>query len=115
MAKDPQIFVGHILTEIDVIKRIAQSHNLHSLIEDDVAYRASIYSIQCISEAVRNLPTDWIDEFPKIPWQDIKSIGNWTRNQYHALDDQLIWKVITEDLVPFEAVVNELKLRTGKN
>ena len=111
MAKDPQIFVNHILTEIEILDRIVRVNTADSFVENDISYRAAIYSIQCISEAVRNLPAAWIADFPTIPWQDIKSIGNWTRHEYYVINDEIIWKVMTEDLLPFIDAVKQLRNR----
>ena len=111
MTKDSQIFVGHILTEIEILHKLSARNTILTLFENDIDYRAAIYSIQCISEAVRSLPPHWTAEFPTFPWQDIKAIGNWTTHQYYGLDHELIWKVMTEDLIPFQEVVQKLQHR----
>ena len=112
MIKNPQVFVNHILTEIEILNRLVKENTPQSLVENDISYRAAIYSIQIISEAVRNLPNEWMAEFPLIPWPDIKSIGNWTRHEYYAINDELIWKVMTEDLTPFLGAIKKLQLRS---
>lgn len=105
MAKDPLIFAGHVLEEIAIIRTIVNRHSVETFLADPVAFRAAIFSIQSISEAVRQLPEDWTNAYPHIPWQDIRAIDNRTRHEYYRLDELLLWNAMTEELLPLEVAV----------
>jgi hypothetical protein len=55
---------------------------LQAFRSDPIVRRAAAYAIQTISEAVRQIPDDWLADFPTEPWEQIKGIGNRIRREY---------------------------------
>ena len=108
MDKDPLVFVGHVLEEIRVLNSIAADHTFMSFQANAIAYRAAIYAIQTISEAVRQLPDDITGNHPQIPWHRIQAIGNHTRHEYYRLDEFVLWNIVTVELRPLEAIMISL-------
>jgi len=68
MPKDPTIAIRDCLAEIAVLHGIAARMTLESFKCDPIGHRAAAYAIQTISEAVRQIPEDWLAEFPTEPW-----------------------------------------------
>jgi uncharacterized protein with HEPN domain len=85
MVGAPQLYIGHILTEIYVLETILDMHSYDTFRVDPICFRASAYCVQCISEATRNLPADILERYPEIRWRDIRGIGNHTRHEYSNL------------------------------
>jgi len=73
--------------------------------------RAAAYAIQTISEAVRQIPDDWLAEFPTEPWGQIKRIGDRIRHEYFRVDDAILWQVITTDAPALETVLRTMLKR----
>jgi uncharacterized protein with HEPN domain len=48
-------------------------------------------AIQTISEAAREIPDEWLAEFPTELWRQIKGIGNRIRHEYFRIDDAVLW------------------------
>jgi uncharacterized protein with HEPN domain len=69
--------------------------------------------IEIISEASRHLPAELKKIRPEIRWTSIAGIGNVLRHDYYAISNEIIWKVIREDLPPLkaaaEAIIANLK------
>ena len=38
MIKNPQVFVNHILTEIEILNRLVKENTPQSLVENDISY-----------------------------------------------------------------------------
>jgi uncharacterized protein with HEPN domain len=81
MSKDPIIAIRDCLTEIAILDEIAARMTLESFRNNSIARRAAAYAIQTISEAVRQIPDDWLADHPTEPWAQIKSIGNRIRHE----------------------------------
>lgn len=109
MADDAYIYVEHILTEIEVLNKIAEMADFKKFESDPILFRASAYCIQCISEAVRNLPAKCIADYPEIRWREIRGIGNHTRHEYSHLKAFLFWGIIMNDLGSLQSVMLKLK------
>lgn len=111
-SKTPRVRLLHIRDEIDAL----QSH-LRDVAFDDFAanylrLRATERAILIISEAVRTLPESMTAEFPDIPWQAIRGIGNIIRHEYERVDPRILWDVINNRLPPLKDAVNPLLEQT---
>jgi uncharacterized protein with HEPN domain len=105
MVGAPKLYVGHILTEIEVLESILLKNTFQTFQDDPVYYRAAVYAVQCISEASKNLPPAWLDEYPHIRWKDIRGIGNHTRHEYSHLRPFLIWDIMIEHIPALKTVM----------
>jgi len=108
MAKDPTIAIRDCLAEIDVLHRIADRMTLAAFKSDPIARRAAAYAIQTISEAVRQLPDEWLADYPTEPWGQIKGIGNRIRHEYFRLDDAILWEIMTTDTHALKTVMEAM-------
>lgn len=69
MKKDPEIFLKHILESIEEIEK-----NIKNLSKDDffdltTIQDAVIRRLEIIGEAVKNLPSSFINEYPEVVWK----------------------------------------------
>lgn len=55
-------------------------------------------ALEIISEASRRLPDDVTALRPEIPWPKVRAIGNLLRHEYHAVDDEVVWRIVQDDL-----------------
>jgi len=85
-----------------------------AIADDPIARRATAYAIQTISEAVRQIPDDWLADFPTAPWAQIRGVGNRIRHEYFRIDDAILWEIIATDAPALKAVLESmLKRRAG--
>jgi uncharacterized protein with HEPN domain len=111
MADDPKLYVEHIIAEIAVLESIALKFDFLEFQADPVVFRGAVYSVQCISEASKSLPSEWLEEYPHIRWRDIRGIGNHTRHEYSRLRPFLIWDIMMDHLPALKDVMIQLKAR----
>jgi uncharacterized protein with HEPN domain len=92
--KDDLIPLRDILKEIEFRRSIRDRTDLQAFRSSPTDLRAASYAITVISEAVRRIPTAWLDEHPEIPWHAIRTIGNKLRHEYQLISDVILWGVI---------------------
>ncbi len=109
MVEAYQTYVDHILEEIEFLQSLILVMGYDKFKSDPVAFRAASYSIQCISEASRNIPAELTEKFPHIRWRDIRGIGNHTRHEYSKLLPFLIWDVIAVHLDSLKDAMLEMR------
>ena len=73
MPKDPTIAIRDCLAEIAILHEIAERMTLQTFRHYPIVRRAAAYAIQTISEAVRQVPDDWLADFPTEPWGQIRA------------------------------------------
>ena len=64
--------------------------------------------IEIISEASRALPEEVEALHPTIPWRNIRGIGNVLRHDYFGLSDDIIWRVVQDELPRLIAALDAL-------
>ncbi len=111
MPKDPTIAIRDCLAEIAVLREIETRTTLQAFRDDPIVRRAAAYAIQTISEAVRQIPDDWLADFPTEPWAQIRGIGNRLRHEYFRIDDAILWQVITTDTHTLKTVMEAMLAR----
>lgn len=76
MPRNPTIAIRDCLAEIAILHEMAARLSLQGFRSDPIARRAAAYAIQTISEAVRQIPDEWLADFRTEPWGQIKRIGD---------------------------------------
>jgi uncharacterized protein with HEPN domain len=69
--------------------------------------------IEIISEASRHLSDELKARQPEIPWSKVAGIGNVLRHEYERIAHDVLWRVVCDDLPPFENVCREELKREG--
>jgi len=111
MPRDPTIAIRDCLAEIAILRDIAEQTTPQAFRSDPVLHHAAAYAIQTISEAVRQIPDDWLAEFPTEPWGQIKRIGDRIRHEYFRIDDAILWDVITVHAPGLQGVMETMLKR----
>jgi uncharacterized protein with HEPN domain len=115
MPRDPTIAIRDCLAEIAILHDIAARLTLQAFRSDPIARRAAAYAIQTISEAVRQIPDDWLADFPTEPWGQIRRIGDRIRHEYFRIDDAILWEIITTDTPALGSVLETMLKRHARD
>ena len=60
---------------------------------------------------MRQIPDDWLADFPTEPWGQIKGIGNRIRHEYFRIDDAILWEIIAADTPALKTVLEAMLMR----
>src|SRR4029078_1785375 len=67
-------------------------------------------AVEIISEASRAIPGELKRDYPEIPWDRVRGIGNVLRHEYRAISDPLIWNVVADELPRLKGAVQSMQL-----
>jgi uncharacterized protein with HEPN domain len=70
---------------------------------DEMLRLAAEAILHRIAEAVARLPEDIIVAHPEVRWRPMKGMRNLVAHEYGAIDYDIVWNALTDDL-PREAV-----------
>ena len=97
-SKLPQVRLGHILDEIDLISAATSGMDAQFIMDDYVVGRAVERAIQIISEAAKELTPEVRALEPGVPWPEIIGIGNLLRHEYYRIKKVEIQAILTDHL-----------------
>jgi len=79
---------------------------------DDKTRDAVERCLERISEAAKKLGAIMEERQPQVSWRGIRGLGNVLRQEYDAVNDSTIARIVEQELGPLrQACVNELALR----
>ncbi|WP_226951354.1 HepT-like ribonuclease domain-containing protein [Rhizobium terrae] len=70
-------------------------------------------ALEIISEACRHIPDELLNFASDVPWKKIRGIGNILRHEYHKIADDVIWVVVTQNILPLKAAINAIQESVG--
>jgi uncharacterized protein with HEPN domain len=75
---------------------------------DEMRFDAILRNLHIIGEAVKNLPQDWRQKHPDIPWRAIAGLRDFVAHAYFALDLEILWSAIKDEVPALLQRVQEI-------
>ena len=88
----------HILNAIQKVEEYVEGKNKQQLLDSSLHLHAIAYNIQIIGEAIYKLTKEFKDIHPGTPWRVIEKMRHILVHDYFAVDVEILWLVINEDL-----------------
>lgn len=96
-----------ILEAIDNIERYA-AKGRGAFEQDELIQVWMLHHLRVIGEAVRIIKPEVEGAHPEIPWSSIIGMRNILIHHYFAVDTELVWQVVEDELVPLKQAVADL-------
>ncbi len=88
----------HIYAAIEKVEEYTANVTQEELITNSMRLHATAYNIQIIGEACYMLTSQFKENHPNTPWRMIEKMRHILVHDYFAVDLQIVWLVITEDI-----------------
>ncbi len=103
------LYLNDIYDSGSAIQHYTKDVSFESFTHDRMRCAAVIREFEIIGEAVGKLPDDLKNQFPDVPWRDIKDFRNLLIHEYFGVDLAIVWDVIQHEL-PGLLLATELSL-----
>jgi uncharacterized protein with HEPN domain len=114
MPKQTTPVLGAIRDAIEGIEAATAGKTYEEFCADWLLRHGVQRGIEIISEASRRIPQELLDKHPEIPWHKVKAIGNVLRHDYHDIVDEVIWRIVEDDLGPLKLAVSRMLQEAGE-
>ena len=111
--KRPDIFLNHILVEINYLSQKSKTLEYDKFIHDETLTRSFVRSLEVIGEATKNLPDDFKVKYPFIQWKQISGLRDVLIHHYFGIDFKSVWDIV-KNKIPIikqqiEQILSEIK------
>ncbi len=113
-SKNVKVFLQHILQECDFLINNSSNLTYEEFVNNPILQRAFVRSIEIIGEAVKNLPMEFRNSYPAIPWKRIAGTRDILIHEYFGIDYELVWKVIKESIPPLRKEILNILANLGE-
>jgi uncharacterized protein with HEPN domain len=107
--RDPDLLVEDILEALRKISGYTEGMGQEEFRRDPKTVDAVVKNLEILGEATRQLPEDFILQYPDVPWRQIAGLRNRIVHEYFAVDLEIVWQVIQKDLPKLEEQLEKLK------
>lgn len=97
----------HMLHAIDNIDRFIGNKSVSDFTIDSLLYYAVIKNLEIIGEAAYMLTTEFKDNHPATPWNQIVGMRHFLVHGYYQVDSNEVWNTIRHDLNPLREQLQE--------
>ena len=98
MRKDDLAYLGHMLDIARKAIEKTRSIQRTDYDQDENLRLALAHLVQIIGEAARRVSSETQRNHPEIPWSDIIGMRHKVVHDYLAVDEDIVWDVVTVDL-----------------
>jgi uncharacterized protein with HEPN domain len=96
--RDFRLYLADILESGNAILEFTKGMSFETYRNDRRTCSAVIREFEIIGEAVGKLPDEMKQRHPDVEWQDIKDFRNLLIHEYFGVDQEIVWKIIQDDL-----------------
>ncbi len=108
MSKDPNLLLQHILESIGALQAyldgVSETEYLSNAEKQDSTERR----LQIVGEAIVQLPWEFKEKYPDIPWAKIAGLRNRLVHEYFEIDHKLVWNILEKSLPEFKKQIEAL-------
>lgn len=102
------LYLQDILDSINKIEQYISGDTAEEFKKDQLKIDAVVRNLEIIGEAANHISEEIIEKYSEIPWQKMISMRNKVLHEYFGVDEETLWKTITEDLPPIKEQLENL-------
>ena len=108
MKRNDSVYLQHILDAIEQIEIYTSSKSYDEFLRERLIQDGVVRQLEIIGEASRKLSSEFREQQPEIPWQQIIGLRNRVIHAYFEINLTIIWEVIQNDLPSLKKKLTKL-------
>jgi len=115
MKKNPSTFIVHIIDSINLIEEYLLDKTKDDFQESLPLQDMTMRRLEIIDEAIKNLPQEFKNDYPDIPWKRISGLRDKLIHEYFGVDLELTWNILVRDLPELKIKIQKILLEINEN
>ena len=109
MKRDVQVYIDDVLECIDKVEEYTDGVGEEDFYKNTQMQDAVIRRLEIVGEAVKNIPVDFREKYPNIPWKKIAGMRDVLIPVYSGVNLLRVWRVVIDDLPDLREKFQEIR------
>jgi uncharacterized protein with HEPN domain len=114
VSRDLSLYLDDIISSIDKILDYTASMTQEIFVNEDRTFEATVFNLQIIGEASKQIPDEYRNRYPEIPWKEVVGLRNIIVHTYFRLSNDVIWNIIQNELTELRRCIVLIKAESNK-
>ncbi len=101
-------FIRDIFEHIEKIEKFTSGYDFEDFIKDEKTVYAVIRCFEVIGEAVKNLPSEFKEEYPSIPWSKMAGMRDKLIHSYFGVDYETLWETVKKRIPELKPIIKDI-------
>lgn len=108
MSKDTLVFLKHVKDFCNDISSFVGKATKKDFLDNMMMQDAVVRKIEIIGEAVKNVPHNFREKYPQVPWKKIAGMRDKIIHHYFDVDLDTVWATIQKDIQELKEMAEEI-------
>jgi uncharacterized protein with HEPN domain len=83
-----------MVAEMEYLLKSSKDLNFDEFMQDEDLIRSFTRSLEIIGEATKNLPNNFRNKYPQVPWKEMAGLRDILIHQYFGVDYKSVWDIV---------------------
>jgi uncharacterized protein with HEPN domain len=107
--REPGLLLDDVRVACGKIGRYLAGLDQAAFLADEKTIDAVVRNLEVVGEAVKQLPAEFKERHPDIPWRQIAGLRNRIVHDYAGVDLEIVWHISQKALPDFLLQIQELE------